>query len=301
MRLDRTVALKVLPAALSTDPERLRRFESEARAVSALNHPNILTLYDVGTHDRAPYAVYELLEGEDLRARLRGGALPTRATLEYARQIALGLAAAHGRGIVHRDLKPENIFITTEGPAKLLDFGLARQMRGKDGVGEAAARPDRTDPGIIMGTVGYMSPEQARGVAADARSDIFSLGSVLYEMLTGHRAFQRGTAPETLTAILQEEPPELAHPTSSLPPRLRRVLAHCLEKSPAQRYQSAQDLAFDLGGVGDELVPARSPAGAGRPWRVAAVLGIGASAVLASFSRSDGSGAGRRLRSPSIP
>jgi Tol biopolymer transport system component len=286
LRLDRTVALKVLPASLSTDAERLRRFASEARAVSALNHPNILTLYDVGTRDRAPYAVYELLDGEDLQARLARGALPTREAVEYARQVALGLAAAHQRGIVHRDLKPANIFITNEGRAKLLDFGLARQVRTAEG--DRATRADTTGAGMILGTVGYMSPEQARGEAADARSDIFSLGAVLYEMLTGHRAFQRATAPETLTAILKEDPPELARPTTALPAPLRRLVAHCLEKNPAQRFQSAQDLAFDLaGGTDDAAVPAVSSAAPARRRRVggavlAFAMGAAAAAVVAA-------------------
>jgi serine/threonine protein kinase len=272
-RLDRRVALKVLPASLSTDTERLRRFEREARAVSALSHPNILTLYDVGTHDRLPYAVYELLEGEDLRARLRAGALPAREALQYAQQIAFGLAAAHGRGIVHRDLKPENIFLTTEGRAKLLDFGLARQERGRD-AGEGTAH---TGAGVILGTVGYMAPEQARGEPADARSDIFSLGVVLYEMLTGQRAFQGDSAPETLAAILKDDPPDLAQTRPALPTRIARIVSHCLEKLPGKRFQSAEDLAFALGLASEDLALPSAPR-LGRPASrrpLAAALGVG--------------------------
>src|SRR5947209_15912042 len=210
-RLRRDVAIKVLPVSLLHDPERLRRFEQEAQAAAALNHPNILAVFQMGTYEGAPYLVTELLDGGTLRDILRRGPLPLRKAIDYCVQIAHGLAAAHEKGIVHRDLKPENMFITSDGRAKILDFGLARQMF-------AFARADltnsptldrHTDPGTVLGTVGYMSPEQVRGEAGDHRSDIFSFGAVLYELLSGRRAFQRGTAAETMTAILREDPPHL--------------------------------------------------------------------------------------------
>ncbi|MDQ2979699.1 MAG: serine/threonine protein kinase, partial [Acidobacteriota bacterium] len=211
-RLGREVAVKVLPPGFSGDADRLLRFEREARAASALNHPNILTVHDVGTQDGAPYVVSELLEGETLRERLSSGALTSRRAVDYATQIARGLAAAHEKGIVHRDLKPENLFVTKDGRVKILDFGLAKLTRPEMG-GPATKAPTQTagtEPGVILGTVGYMSPEQVRGEAADQISDIFSLGAVLYEMLTGRRAFRGASAIETLNAILKEEPAEVS-------------------------------------------------------------------------------------------
>jgi serine/threonine protein kinase len=210
-KLNRDVAIKVLPAALSHDSDRLRRFEQEAQAAGALNHPNILAVYDVGMHDGSPYIVSELLAGEELREQLNDGSLPQRKALDYAQQIAQGLAAAHERGITHRDLKPENLFVTTDGRVKILDFGLAklRPLRNESVSSEIDTRKQITDPGTVMGTVGYMSPEQVRGHEADHRSDIFSFGSILYEMLAGQRAFRRDTMAETMTAILTEEPPEM--------------------------------------------------------------------------------------------
>jgi Tol biopolymer transport system component len=246
-RLDRDVAIKVLPERVATDTAARERFEREAKAVAALSHPNILSIFEFGSHDGVAYAVTELLEGETLRLALTRGRLASRRALEYAQQMAQGLAAAHDKGIVHRDLKPENLFVTADGRIKILDFGLARQDASRahdDSVSPTLSK--YTDPGTILGTVGYMSPEQARGAVADHRSDIFSFGSVLYEMLTGERAFQRDTAAETLTAILREEPKELSSLTGSLPPALERILRHCLEKDPAARVQSARDLAFDL-------------------------------------------------------
>ena len=251
-RLERDVAVKVLPASFSSDADRLRRFEQEARAVAALNHPNILAIYDIGTHDGAPYLVSELLEGETLRDRLGGGALPPRKVVDYAVQIANGLAAAHEKGIVHRDLKPENLFITKDGRVKILDFGLAKLARPEEGPGgesTAPTTPTMTDPGVVLGTVGYMSPEQVRGKPADQRSDIFALGAILYEMLSGQRAFHRESSVETMSAILKEEPPELSAINRNISPALERVVSHCLEKSPEQRFQSARDLAFNLGAV----------------------------------------------------
>src|SRR6185295_5140037 len=199
-RLDREVAIKLLPAEVSSDSDRLQRFEQEARATSALNHPNILTVYDIGTNEGSPYIVAELLEGEELRDRLNGGQIPLRKAIDYARQIVSGLSAAHERGIVHRDLKPENIFITKDDRVKILDFGLAklREHEGGPTSSEDATRKPLTNPGVVMGTVGYMSPEQVRAQVTDYRSDIFSFGSILYEMLTGQRAFQQETMAETM-------------------------------------------------------------------------------------------------------
>jgi eukaryotic-like serine/threonine-protein kinase len=249
-RLGRDVAIKVLPPALSRDADRLRRFETEARAVAALNHPNILSIHDIGTHDGAPYLVSECLEGQSLRAELGRGALPLRRVVEYGTQIAQGLAAAHDKGIIHRDLKPENIFVTRDGRVKILDFGIAKLVRpeaaSEDGANTVTVP---TSTGIVLGTAGYMSPEQVRGEVADARSDIFSLGSVLYEMLTGQRAFRRDTSAETMTAILKEDPPELTTFGKPVAPAMERVIRRCLEKKPLQRFQSARDLAFNLEGL----------------------------------------------------
>jgi serine/threonine protein kinase len=202
-RLNREVAIKVLPASFANDADRLRRFEQEARATSALNHPNILTVHDIGTHDGAPYIVSELLAGEELRAQLNEGALPVRQALDYAQQITQGLSAAHEKGITHRDLKPENLFVTHAGRIKILDFGLAKLKPQKPAGSEDSQSPTRmpqTDPGTVMGTVGYMSPEQVRGQDVDPRSDLFSFGAILYEMLTGKRAFQGESMAETMTA-----------------------------------------------------------------------------------------------------
>ena len=248
-KINRDVAIKVLPAAFSSDPERLRRFEQEAQAAGALNHPNILSIYDVDTHDGAPYVVSELLEGETLRQQLNGTALPVRKAVDYALQIASGLAAAHAKGIVHRDLKPENLFVTKDGRVKILDFGIAKLVEPRDGSEantDLATRKFNTTPGTVMGTVGYMSPEQVRGQRVDHRSDIFSLGVILYEMLSGKRAFRGESAIETLNAILKEDPPELSESNSQINPTLVRVVMHCLEKSPEQRFQSARDVAFAL-------------------------------------------------------
>jgi serine/threonine-protein kinase len=248
-RLGREVAIKVLPAAFSADADRLRRFEQEARAAGMLNHPNILTIYDIGTQEGAPYIVSELLAGEELRAQLNGQALPARKAVDYALQIAQGLAAAHEKGIVHRDLKPENLFITNDGRVKILDFGLAKLKPPKLPGGVDTNAPTsvpQTDPGVVMGTVGYMSPEQVRGGEADHRSDLFAFGAILYEMLAGRRAFWGETAAETMTAILKEEPPELSATGQSIAPALERVVRHCLEKSPEQRFQSATDLGFAI-------------------------------------------------------
>jgi eukaryotic-like serine/threonine-protein kinase len=247
-RLGREVALKVLPADFATNADRLRRFEQEARATSALNHPNILTIYDIGAHDGAPFIVAELLEGEVLRAQLDDGALPVRKAIDFAQQITAGLTAAHEKGIVHRDLKPENLFVTVDGRVKILDFGLAKlkpsQVSGVDS--QAPTQKKITDPGTVMGTVGYMSPEQVRGQEADTRADIFSFGMILYEMLSGQRAFNGASVADVMSAILKEEPPELTEINSKIPARLERVVRHCLEKRPEERFQSARDLGFAL-------------------------------------------------------
>jgi len=247
-RLGRDVAIKVLPASFSSDPDRLRRFAQEARAAAALNHPNILAIFDIGDWEGAPYIVSELLLGETLRDRLKNGALPARKTIDYALQIARGLAAAHDKGIVHRDLKPENIFLTENGQVKILDFGLAKltQAEQGDSTPDAATVQVATDAGLVMGTAGYMSPEQVRGKAADQRSDLFAFGGILYEMISGKRAFHGDSPADTMSAILKEEPPELSEAARSVPPALERIVRHCLEKNPAQRFQSASDVAFSL-------------------------------------------------------
>ncbi len=249
-RLGRDVAIKVLPASFSADPDRLRRFELEAKAAGVLNHPNITAVHDIGADpsDGAPYVVQELLEGETLRAALSAGRLPQRKTIDYALQIVHGLAAAHEKGIVHRDLKPDNIFITNDGRVKILDFGLAKlthtEERGQ--VTNAPTATEGTEPGMVLGTLGYMSPEQVRGRPADARSDIFSFGAILYEMLSGKRAFHGDSAADTMSAILREEPADLSVTNANISPGLDRIVRHCLEKNPEQRFHSAHDVAFAL-------------------------------------------------------
>jgi len=251
-RLDRIVAIKILPTSYSADAERLQRFVQEARAAAALNHPNILSIFDIGEERGAPYIVSELLEGQTLRERIRSGPLSSRKAIDYALQVARGLAAAHDRGIVHRDLKPENLFLTNDDRVKILDFGLAKLTRPETGAGaEAPTVQVNTEPGQIMGTVGYMSPEQVRGKAADHRSDIFSFGSILYETLSGRPAFRGETSADTMSAILKEEPTELSETARNVPPALERMVRHCLEKNPAQRFQSAGDLAFNLEALTD--------------------------------------------------
>jgi serine/threonine protein kinase len=248
-RLDRIVAIKVLPEGFADDEKALARFEREAKAVAALSHPNILSIFDFGTIDGTAYAVMELLEGDSLRGKLSGGPLPARKAMEIAAQIARGLAAAHDKGIVHRDLKPENVFVTDDGQVKVLDFGLAKQAVSHEDKTIAMSQDlggDVTAAGTVLGTVGYMSPEQVRGDEADSRSDIFSFGSILYEMISGQRAFRGDTAVETMSAILKEDPPELSTTGHVAPPGVDRIIHHCLEKNPAERFQSARDLAFDI-------------------------------------------------------
>jgi len=296
-RLGRDVAIKVFPANASADPGRLRRFEQEARAAAALNHPNILAVYDVGVHDGAPYIVLELLDGEMLRRRLAGGPLPVREALDFAVQIAHGLAVAHERGIVHRELKPDNVFITTEGRAKILDFGLAKLVDTEaSGAIEVAsvvptgAPPPR--PGLGLGMSGYMSPEQVRGAPVDGRSDIFALGAILYEMVTGRCAFARKTLPETIAAIVREDIPVIHSSNSQVSLALEQVLRRCLEKDPSKRFQSTPDLVVALSTLGSGAMissPAQSLAPAASPstWRwylrVTALALIALGAILWAF------------------
>jgi eukaryotic-like serine/threonine-protein kinase len=307
-RLDRTVAIKVLPPSLANDADRLARFEGEARVLSTLSHPNLLAIYDVGSQDGLHYLVSEFLEGSTLRDRLTGGALGQRKSAEYALQMANGLAAAHEKGIVHRDLKPENIFITSGEHLKILDFGLAKLTTPASLPGEtvtmtsANASPGsgQTAPGTVMGTVGYMSPEQVRGQTVDSRSDIFSFGAILYEMVAGRRAFKGDSAVETMNAVLKEEPPDLDPAQLKVSPGMERIVRHCLEKVPANRFQSARDLGFALsalsGSSSDTSSSAQTQAAALRaadaqdekrlerqallPWLIAAALALVTAASL---------------------
>ena len=284
-RLGRVVAIKLVDASLATDGSRVRRFEHEARAAGQLNHPNILAVYDAGVHEGVPYIVSELLEGETLRARLTAAPLSPRKAIDAARQIAEGLAAAHEKNIVHRDVKPDNLFVTTDGRVKILDFGIAKLTASGDEGGVRTGMPTDTAAGTVIGTARYMSPEQIRGEAVDGRSDIFSLGLVLYEMLTGSAAFARDTAPETMTAILKDEAPELD--AARVPPALARIVARCLEKTRERRFQSARDLAFGLD-VLSGTQTSSAPAGAVSPVRgpgfaaVAAISALGLSLLAAA-------------------
>ena len=293
-RLEREVAIKILPSGSAPDSERLRRFEQEARATAALNHPNILAVFDLGSQDDSPYIVSELLEGETLRARLTGGPLPVRKALDYGQQIARGLAAAHDHGIFHRDLKPENIFITYDGHVKILDFGLAKLTMPESGAAGKSAQATLdsiTGRGVLLGTLGYMSPEQCRGAATDARSDLFSFGAVLYEMITGRRAFRGDTAADTISSILKEEPPDLTSTGRDVPPMLERIVHHCLEKDPAARFQSARDIQFALDSLSttsSAALPAAAPAQRGYlAWSAAAVVALVVIGIAAfSWTRS---------------
>ncbi len=292
-RLGRDVAIKVLPASLSGDADRLRRFEQEARAAGVLNHPNILTIYDIATHEGSPCVVSELLEGQTLRERLGSGSLPVRKATEYALEIARGLAAAHDKGIVNRDLKPENVFLTSDARVKILDFGLAKLTQAEKQEADAATI-SATEPGAVLGTVGYMSPEQVRGRAADHRADIFSFGAILYEMVAGRRAFRGESPVETMNAILKEDPPEL-----SVAPALERIVRRCLEKNPQERFQSARDLAFALEAMSwaptatTTQLPAPEAARR-RRWLLVALTALAAVGLLAIL-------AGKRMGTPSAP
>ena len=302
-KLGRDVAVKVLPGALAGDPGALARFEQEAKAVASLSHPNILAIHDFGTEDGVCFAVTELLDGATLREKLEPGPLPVRKALDYGLQIARGLAAAHDRGVIHRDVKPDNVFVTSDGVVKILDFGLAKQFPVAPGESNADLPTVNTDPHTVLGTVGYMSPEQVRAQPVDRRSDIFSFGCVLYEMVSGRRAFVRGTTVETMTAILNDDPPgfeTLARPGSSaspVPPALSRLVLHCLEKDPNERFQSARDLAFDLQSLASpSSAEAAAPPVKTRRSRAAVWLGVSilvAGAAAVAFLAGDWLGAGR--------
>jgi serine/threonine protein kinase len=285
--LGREVAIKILPASLSRDPDRLRRFEQEARAAAALNHPNILAVYQMGSHDGSPYLVSELLEGSTLREQVLRGPLPIRKAVDYATQTAHGLAAAHEKGIVHRDLKPDNLFLTKDGRIKILDFGLAKLIQMPQASGPTMpTMTEGTEPGVVLGTVGYMSPEQVRGAEADGRADLFALGAILHELLTGKRAFHKPTSAETMSAILNEDPHPISQIVPTIPPALQRVVQRCLEKTPQQRFHSASDLAFALEALSDA---SSAPTGAlavskplsGWKWIAAAVIALTVIAAVA--------------------
>ena len=283
-RLGRDVAVKILPLAFRTDPQRRLRFEQEARAAAALNHPHILSVYDIGEHDGLHYIVSELLDGETLREHFRTASHPpARKAIDYAVQLARGLAAAHERGIVHRDLKPENILVGRDGQVKILDFGLAKLSAPE--AEPAATGALETAPGAVMGTAGYMSPEQVRGQPADHRSDIFALGAVLYEMLAGRRAFDGPSNADTMTAILKESPAPLSTADPHVTPGAARIVDRCLEKSPGARFQSAHDLAFALEGLSSRTDPVDiAPAAAGARRRSSTWLAWGLVAALAAAS-----------------
>jgi len=299
-RLNRDVAIKVVPPSVANDPAALARFERESRAVAALSHPNILAIFDVGHSDRGPFAVMELLEGETLRERLAQGPLPVRKAVEIAGQIARGLAAAHDKQIAHRDLKPDNVFLTPTGGVKILDFGLARDTSAHNEVTrlESPTMAPATTPGTVLGTVGYMAPEQVRGEQADHRSDLFALGCVLYEMLTGQRAYKRETAAETMSAILREDPPDPSTLNVTVPPGVLRALRRCLEKRPQERFESARDLAFALESAVDNSstsAAAALPPVRNRRWLAGAVAAVvfglaGFASARAIYGRSAASG-----------
>ncbi|HKB71202.1 MAG TPA: protein kinase [Thermoanaerobaculia bacterium] len=285
-KLNREVAVKVLPESIAGDRDALARFEREAHAVAALNHPNILSIFDFGSHEGTVYAVTELLEGSTLRDKLDAGALPQRRAVEMAIPIARGLAAAHEKGVVHRDLKPENVFLTDDGRVKILDFGLAKKIGPADAATNAPTTPAGTEPGTVMGTVGYMSPEQVRGRDVDHRSDIFSFGAVFYEMLSGRRAFRGESAVETMSAILREEPSDLVETGRSISPSLDRIVRHCLEKSPSARFQSAGDIAFDLealSGTSQSQPVLASRARSRFSWKIPAAIALAAALVGIGF------------------
>ena len=247
-KLDRDVAVKVLPQAVAADADALTRFEREAKAVAALSHQNILSIFDFGNENGVAYAVMELLEGETLRGKLDAGPIAQKQAVDWALQVVKGLSAAHEKGIVHRDLKPENLFVSKDGHLKILDFGLAKKVEAASPEEQTSAPTGsgHTEPGTVMGTMGYMSPEQVKGLGVDHRSDIFSFGAILYELLSGKKAFRRGTNAETMAAILMHEPPELTQSGRNISPALDHIVKHCLEKDRDNRFQSAKDIAFDL-------------------------------------------------------
>ncbi len=297
-RLDRSVAIKILPAAFSSDTDRRQRFQQEARVLSSLSHPNLLAIFDVGEQNNFHFLVSELLEGESLRERLNAGPLPLRKAVDYGVQMANGLGAAHEKGIVHRDLKPDNIFITKDGRVKILDFGLAKTAPETDG-NAATMAGTATLPGMVLGTAGYMSPEQVLGKTADVRSDIFSFGAILYEIVAGQRAFRGGSSVETMNAILKDDPPEISTATKNISPAMERLIRRCLEKAPEERFQSARDLAFALdalsgisGTAAAQVASARSP----RKLRLVLLFSLAALVALGL-----GFLAGMRARTPNHP
>jgi serine/threonine protein kinase len=260
-RLGREVALKLISTDGPPPPDRLRRFETEARAAAQLSHPNVVTVHDVGTHEGTPYLVLELLEGQTLRETLRSGAPALRQAVAWALEVARGLGAAHERGIVHRDLKPDNVFVTTDGRVKVLDFGLAKlhePLVSPEADRESPTETKGTSPGVLLGTVGYMSPEQVKGEAPDARTDVFALGTVLYEMVAGRRAFSGATAPEVLASILRDEPPALESHVHAVPASLETVVRRCLGKHPGERFSSAREVAGALEAILASLEPSRT-------------------------------------------
>jgi WD40 repeat protein len=288
-RLGRDVALKLIRPASSANPDHLRRFELEARAAAALNHPNIVAVYDVGLNEGSPYIVCELLEGKTLRKRLEEGALPVRTVVDYSLQIVQGLIAAHDHRIVHRDLKPENLFVTTDGRVKILDFGVAKLQSASEDSGRSVEEMTTvTKSGAIVGTVAYMSPEQLRGKPVDHRSDVFSVGAIIYEMLTGRRAFRGETQVDTMTAVLLEDPPQINLEQSGVPASFQRIVLHCLEKEPENRFQSARDLGFALDTLSSASGGRSTRLGGSRrqgklvPWTVAAVLLVATVLLLAN-------------------
>ncbi len=283
-KLDRDVAIKVLPDSVAKDPNALARFEREAKAVAALSHPNILAIHDFGTQNGTAYAVTELLEGETLRGKLDTGPIAQRQAIDYALQVVKGLAAAHEKGIVHRDLKPDNLFVSKDGHVKILDFGLAKKAEAvaPEEKTSAATGSGHTEPGTVMGTMGYMSPEQVRGLPVDHRSDIFSFGTILYEMLSGKRAFKRDTASDTIAAILKEDPPELTQSGRNISPALDHIVRHCIEKDRDRRFHSAHDIAFALSEASSPTTAtgvqlARPPTG-----KKKVLIGVAAVVVLAA-------------------
>jgi eukaryotic-like serine/threonine-protein kinase len=283
-KLDRNVAIKVLPQSVATDPDTLARFEREAKAVAALSHPNILAIHDFGNQDGIAYAVMELLEGETLRGKLDAGPIAQKQAVDYALQVARGLSAAHEKGVVHRDLKPENLFVSRDGHVKILDFGLAKKIEavapGKET--SAPTGSGHTEPGTVMGTVGYMSPEQVKGLPVDHRSDIFSFGTILYELLSGKKAFKRDTNAETMAAIMRDEPPELSESGRNISPALDRIVKHCLEKDRDHRFQSARDIAFALSETSGPATASGAQAARKRPRRGRLAIGLGVVALAAA-------------------
>ena len=286
---DRDVAVKVLPQPVASDPDSLARFEREAKAVATLSHPNILSIFDFGTHEGTAYAVMELLEGETLRGKLDAGPIAQKQAVDYALQVARGLSAAHEKGIVHRDLKPENLFVSKDGHVKILDFGLAKKVEAVAAQEQTSAPTGsgHTEAGTVMGTMGYMSPEQVRGLPVDHRSDIFSFGTILYEMLSGKKAFKKDTASDTIAAILKEEPPELTQSGRNISPALDHIVKHCLEKDRDNRFQTAKDVAFNLSEQSSSTVTSGAR-GAASPRRRRARARLSSALRLSSFSPPSG-------------